>query len=250
MTEHRDWGRLDQLEQRFADIGERLDADSPVTEALSVLHAITQEVLQRGPAVTERQAADERVPDGGSMPGTTLEDVANLHLSAPPMHGPRVSGGLPVGTPAPDFTLPDSENRPVSLADFRGQPVLLVFYPLDWSPGCSRQLELYQQELEEFTRRGVTLLGISVDSLYSHGAWAAVRGITFPLLSDFHPTGEVARRYHVWRDCDGFSERALYLIDADGIIRYSHVSPQVDHLPDIYELFDALDEVTGQPAAA
>jgi peroxiredoxin len=239
MTAELDSSRLDQLERRFADLGDRLDAAAPVTEALSVLHAIQQEILRRVPMEAGTPAAAE-------PSGMTLEDVANLYVSAPPMGGARESVGLPVGAAAPDFVLPDAQNRPVRLTDFRGRPVLLVFYPLDWSPGCSRQLELYQQELDEFTRRGVSLLGISVDSMYSHGAWAAVRGITFPLLADFHPKGEVARRYHVWRESDGFSERALYLVDGDGIIRYAHVSPRVDHLPDIYELFDAI----GQPVAA
>jgi peroxiredoxin len=190
---------------------------------------------------------DHPTPEAGQ---TTLQDIADLYLTAPPMGGPAESSGLPVGTPAPDFTLPDADGRPISLSQFRGQPVVLVFYPLDWSPGCSRQLELYQQEVDEFARRGATVVGVSVDSVYSHGAWAAVRGITFPLLSDFHPKGGVAQQYGVWRESDGFSERALYIVDADGVIRYSHVSPQVDHLPDIYELFGALDRLTEQEAAA
>jgi len=121
--------------------------------------------------------------------------------------------------------------------------VVVVFYPLDWSPGCSQQLELYQQEIDEFHARGAELVAISVDSLYSHGAWAAVRGITFPLLADFHPKGDVARQYSVWREPDGFSERALYVVDADGVIRYSHVTPYLHHVPDIYELLEAVDEV-------
>lgn len=170
-------------------------------------------------------------------------DVRDLYRTAPPMEGQRVATGLPVGTPAPDFTLPDKDGRPVSLSDFRGRPVALVFYPLDWSPGCSVQLELYQQEFDEFASRGVQPLGISVDSIYSHGAWAAVRGIRFPLLSDFHPRGAVADRYRVWREQDGFSERALYVIDSDGIIRWVHVSPQLHHLPELDDLVTALDLV-------
>jgi peroxiredoxin len=141
----------------------------------------------------------------------------------------------------------------VRLEDFRGQPLVLVFYPLDWSPGCSQQLDLYQQELEEFSRRGARVVGISVDSTYSHGAWAAVRGIRFPLLADFDPKGEVARKYHVYRDDLGFTDRALYLVDADGVIRYSHVSPFLHHIPDIYELFAALDGLkagASEPAGA
>lgn len=231
--------RLQELEERFAALGDQLD-DSPVTEALSVLHAIVQEVARQTPPPA--QTSSDSV--------TTLQDVADLYLTAPPMSGQAESGGLPVGTVAPEFTLPDANGRPVSLSDLRGRPVVLVFYPLDWSPGCSRQLELYQQELAEFEARGTALVGVSVDSMYSHGAWAAVRGISFPLLSDFHPKGEVARRYGVWRESDGFSERALYVIDADGVIRYAEVSPRVEHLPDIYDLFTALDQLPDQRSAA
>lgn len=82
-----------------------------------------------------------------------------------------------------------------------------------------------------------------MDSIYCHGAWAAVRGITFPLLADFAPRGEVARRYGVWREEDGFSERALYVVDADGVIRWTHVSDELHHLPDIYELLESLDRI-------
>jgi AhpC/TSA family len=87
-------------------------------------------------------------------------------------------------------------------------------------------LSLYQSELAEFEQRGAQVLAISVDSLYSHGAWAAVRGLSFPLLADFQPKGAVAEQYQVYREQDGFSERARYVIDGDGIIRYAHVSPQ------------------------
>jgi peroxiredoxin len=146
-----------------------------------------------------------------------------------------------VGTSAPDFALPDASGRKVSLSDYRGHPTVVVFYPLDWSPGCSQQLDLYQEELDSFTRRGARLLAISVDSIYSHGAWAAVRRIEFPLLADFHPKGEAAQRYDVYRDEDGFSERAVFVVDEQGVIRYAHVSPFLHHVPDIYELFAALD---------
>jgi len=146
---------------------------------------------------------------------------------------------------APDFALRDASGDTVRLHDLRGRPVVLACYPLDWSPGCSQQLELYQIKIEEFRRRGAELLAISVDSLYSHGAWAAVRGLTFPLLADFHPKGAVARDYSVWREPDGFSERALYVLDADGVIRYSHVTPYLHHVPDIYELLEAVDEAAG-----
>ncbi|GAA4184579.1 redoxin domain-containing protein [Gryllotalpicola kribbensis] len=170
-------------------------------------------------------------------------DVRELYRTAPPMEGERVAGGLPVGTPAPDFSLPDASGRVVRLSDFRGRPVALVFYPLDWSPGCSVQLDLYQQEIAEFESRGIQLIGISADSIYSHGAWAAVRGIRYPLLSDFHPKGETARAYNVWRVRNGFSERAVYLIDDEGVIRWAHVSPQLHHLPDFDELVAALETI-------
>lgn len=186
---------------------------------------------------------DDGTVDGGHRDGTGGTDVRDLYRTAPAMRGERVSTGLPVGVAAPDFTLPDKGGNPVTLSGLRGRPVALVFYPLDWSPGCSVQLELYQQEHEEFAARGVQLLGISVDSIYSHGAWSAVRGIEFPLLSDFQPRGAVARDYRVWREHDGFSERALYLLDSDGVIRWAHVSPQLHHLPDFDELVAALDLV-------
>ena len=106
----------------------------------------------------------------------------------------------------------------------------------------------FEQELEEFRRRGAQLLGISVDSIYSHGAWAAVRGISFPLLADFAPKGEIARRYGVWREPDGFSERALYVVDPGGRIADARVSPRLHRIPDIYELLDAV-EVAGRREA-
>jgi peroxiredoxin len=152
---------------------------------------------------------------------------------------------IEAGEPAPEFTLSDQDGNSVSLSGFRGRTVVLVFYPLDWSPGCSQQLDLYQQELAEFRARGTELLGISVDSVYSHGAWAALRGIAFPLLADFHPKGEVIRRYSVWREDEGYSDRALYVVDGDGVIRYSTVAPYLDYVPDLDELLHAVDEAQG-----
>jgi len=222
--------RIADLERRFTALETSLK-DSPEKEALSILHALLQEYRRESLAVVpQQQESGER----------SLETIANLYKSAPGMQGAAENSGLPVGTPAPDFTLPDAEGRPVSLADFRGKNVVLVFYLLDWSPACSDQLSLYQAELDEFKKFDAIVIGISVDSLYSHGAWAAVRGITFPLLADFNPRGAVAQKYHVIRSKDGFSERALYILDREGIIRYSHVSPQLHHIPDIYELLDQL----------
>jgi peroxiredoxin len=144
------------------------------------------------------------------MSDTTLD-----HRAAP----------LPPGTEAPDFRLPSTPDQSLSLTEFRGQPVILVFYPEDWSPVCSDQLALYQELLPEFEKFNAELLGISVDGIWSHLAFAKDRNLEFPLLADFEPKGEVARTYQVYRATDGTSERALYVIDADGIVRWSYVSP-------------------------
>ena len=144
------------------------------------------------------------------MPDTSVD-----HRAAP----------LPPGTEAPDFRLPSTPDQTLSLMEFRGQPVILVFYPEDWSPVCSDQLALYQELLPEFQKFNAELLGISVDGIWSHLAFAKDRNLEFPLLADFEPKGEVARTYQVYRAADGTSERALYVIDADGIVRWSYVSP-------------------------
>lgn len=220
--------RLEDLEQRFAALGPTLP-EGPVKQALSLLHAMLLESRRVRP--TEAASA-----------GPTVAQIADLHRSAPPMAGAAQNPGLPLGAPAPDFTLLNAAGQPVRLSDLlsHGRHVLLVFYPLDWSPACSDQLSLYQLELAEFERHHTQVVGISVDSLYSHGAWAAVRGLTFPLLSDFSPKGEVAQRYQVFRAADGFSERALFLVDEAGTIRYAQVSPRLQEVPDIYALFEQL----------
>ena len=132
---------------------------------------------------------------------------------------------LQPGTEAPDFELPSTPDQKVSLTEFRGQPVILAFYPEDWSPVCSDQMALYQEVLPEFRKHNAELIGISVDGIWSHLAFAKDRNLHFPLLADFEPKGEVARAYQVYRDTEGTSERALFVIDADGVIRWSYVSP-------------------------
>jgi peroxiredoxin len=129
------------------------------------------------------------------------------------------------GTPAPDFELRSTPDQTLSLSELRGRPVILVFYPEDWSPVCSDQLALYQQLLPEFQRFGAELVGVSVDGIWCHLAFAQNRNLHFPLLADFEPKGEVSRRYGVYRADDGTSERALYVIDGNGIVRWSYVSP-------------------------
>jgi peroxiredoxin len=132
---------------------------------------------------------------------------------------------LPAGTKAPDFQLSSTPDQTVSLADFRGQPLILAFYPEDWSPVCSDQMALYQEVLPEFQRFNAELLGISVDGVWCHLAFARDRNLHFPLLADFEPKGEVSRAYDAYRAEDGTSERALYVIDGDGIVAWSYLSP-------------------------
>lgn len=221
--------RLEELEQRFSQLASELE-ESPEKEAISILHALIQE--------NRRQSMDGSPAADSSE--HRFEKIANLYKSAPGMVGKAEKEGLPVGASAPDFTLPDANGEPVSLSDFRGKNVMLVFYPLDWSPACSDQLSVYQAELEEFEKYNTQVIAISVDSFYSHGAWAAVRDVTFPLLADFDPKGKVAGQYGVMRSTLGYSERAVYLIDAQGVIRYKTISPEVHMIPDIYELFDQI----------
>ena len=132
---------------------------------------------------------------------------------------------LRAGTPAPDFSLHSTPDQAVSLSDFRGQPVILAFYPADWSPVCGDQMALYNEILSEFREYNAELLGISVDGIWCHLAFAEDRKLHFPLLADFEPKGSVARQFGVYREHDGTSERALFVIDGDGIIRWSYVSP-------------------------
>jgi peroxiredoxin len=129
------------------------------------------------------------------------------------------------GTQAPDFSLPTTPDQRVSLSEFRGRPVVLVFYPADWSPVCTDQLALYNELKPEFDDLGAQVLGISVDGVWSHLAFGKDRKLRIPLLADFEPKGEVARRYGVYRDKDGGSERALFVVDGEGVVRWSYVSP-------------------------
>jgi peroxiredoxin len=132
---------------------------------------------------------------------------------------------LAAGVMAPEFSLPSTPDQRVSLSDFRGRPVILAFYPADWSPVCGDQMALYNEILGEFARFDAEMIGISVDGVWCHIAFAHDRRLHFPLLADFEPKGKVAREYGVYREPEGTSERALFVIDAQGIIRWSYVSP-------------------------
>jgi peroxiredoxin len=137
----------------------------------------------------------------------------------------KPNGALPAGAQAPEFTLASTPDQKVSLSDFRGRPVILAFYPADWSPVCGDQMALYNEVLPEFKRFNAELLGISVDGAWCHAAYRQNRNLHFTLLSDFEPKGEMARNYGVYRKPEGVCERALFVIDGKGRIAWSYVSP-------------------------
>jgi peroxiredoxin len=147
---------------------------------------------------------------------------------------------IAAGTPAPDFTLRDQDGEEVSLAGFKGGKVLLVFYPFDFSPVCSDQLSLYQEVKPEIEAKGVTVLGVSVDSPYAHKAFQEKLGIDTTLLSDFEPKGEVSRAYGSFLDGPGMSNRTLVLIDAGGEVEWAYESPTPGEFPGANVIFDAL----------
>jgi peroxiredoxin len=132
---------------------------------------------------------------------------------------------LKPGTPAPDFKLQSTPDQSVSLSELRGKPVVLVFYPADWSPVCSDQLALYNELLPEFYEFDAQIIGISVDGIWSHLAFSKDRKFHTPLLADFEPKGAVARLYGVYNEQTGEAERALFVLDPEGVIRWSYVSP-------------------------
>jgi peroxiredoxin len=152
------------------------------------------------------------------------------------------SKALQAGTPAPDFALKSTPDQTVRLSEFRGRTVVLAFYPADWSPVCGDQMGLYNEMLSEFQQLGAEILGISVDGSWCHAAFCRDRKLHFPLLADFEPKGEVARLYGVYRESDGTSERALFVINADGIIHWSYVSP-VGVNPGVAGILSALEEL-------
>ncbi len=146
---------------------------------------------------------------------------------------------IEAGTKAPDFSLPDQDGHQVSLSDFAGRKLVLVFYPLDFSPVCTDQLSLYQEVLSELEAKGAALVGISVDSAYCHAAFREKLNLTIPLLADFNPKGEVSKAYGAWIEGAGISNRALVLIE-DGVVKWSHAAPNPGEIPGANLIFDAL----------
>jgi peroxiredoxin len=137
----------------------------------------------------------------------------------------KPSGALPAGSTAPDFSLHSTPDQFVKLSEFRGRPVILAFYPADWSPVCGDQMALYNEMLGEFQEFGAELIGISVDGPWCHAAFSRTSKFHFPLLSDFEPKGAVAQTYGVYHAGDGVCERALFVINPEGKIHWSYVSP-------------------------
>src|SRR6187401_1096752 len=151
---------------------------------------------------------------------------------------------LSPGAEAPYFTLRSTPDRWVTLSEFRGRPVILAFYPADWSPVCGDQMALYNEVLPEFERFDAKLIGVSVDGMWCHRAFAENRHLRFPLLADFEPKGAVARMFGAYRANDGTSERALFVIDAQGMIRWSYCSP-IEINPGADGILEALETLAG-----
>lgn len=149
---------------------------------------------------------------------------------------------LQPGVPAPNFKLKSSDGEEISLSQFRGQPVILAFYPADWSPVCGDQVGLYNEVLSLFEEHSAQLLAISVDGVWCHRAFVENRNLKFPLLSDFEPKGEVSRRYGIFNHEKGVSQRALFVVDSQGFIRWSYLSP-VDVNPGANGILAALEAI-------
>jgi len=149
---------------------------------------------------------------------------------------------LPAGTPAPDFTLGVTPDQKLSLSELRGKPVILAFYPADWSPVCGDQMALYNEILSEFHKFNAEILGISVDGTWCHEAFSKDRHLHFPLLADFEPKGAVAKTYGAYRFEDGTCERALFVIDKSGVIAWSYCSPVAVN-PGADGILDALEKL-------
>jgi peroxiredoxin len=139
------------------------------------------------------------------------------------MNNPKQA--LQPGERAPDFSLPAGPDKQVSLKEYRGKRVVLMFYPADWSPVCGDETTLFNEILPVIEESRAQLVGISVDGAWCHQAYSNSKKLKYPLLADFEPKGAVARQFGVYREKEGISERALFVIDEEGIVRWSYISP-------------------------
>ena len=151
---------------------------------------------------------------------------------------------IEAGTKAPEFTLEDQDQNEVSLSDFAGTKLVIAFYPADFSSVCTAQLSIYQEVIGEIEERGAKLIGISVDSVFSHKAFQEKLGLSIPLLSDFHPKGEVARAYGALIEKRGHTNRSLVLVDQDGTVAFSMAPATSLEIPGANVIFDALEETS------
>ncbi len=146
------------------------------------------------------------------------------------------------GSQAPDFALPDQDGKIFKLDDLRGKTTVLVFYPLDWSPTCTDQLNVYQEVVADLDAQGAQLIGVSVDSAFSHKAFQDSLGISIPLLADFHPKGAVSSAYGAFIEERGHNRRALVMIGPELTVKWVHESPSPLEIPGANLIFDALTQ--------
>lgn len=150
---------------------------------------------------------------------------------------------LQQGDTAPDFELNATPDQKIKLKDFKGKNIILAFYPADWSPVCSDQMALYNEMLKYFNKYDAQIFGVSVDSAWCHLAFAENRKLHFPLLADFEPKGAVSKAYGVYDDEVGESKRSLFVIDKEGKIVWSYLSPVAVN-PGADGILDALEELS------
>jgi mycoredoxin-dependent peroxiredoxin len=175
---------------------------------------------------------------------STCNDTNQLFFSG--THLSEFSGefmSATIGAPAPEFTLKDQNQQEVSLASFRGKKrVVLIFYPLDWSPVCTKEHACIVNDMQRFEKLEAQVLGLSVDSVWSHKAYAEKMGIQYPLLADFQPRGAVASKYGVFLEDKGITGRAISIIDRDGKLAW-HKNYDIPVVPAVDEVAKALEEV-------
>ncbi len=149
---------------------------------------------------------------------------------------------LAVGQPVPDFTLKNQDQKDVRLRDFRGKNVVIVFYPLDWSPVCTNEHACFVNDMQKFQKLNAQILGISVDSVWSHKAWAEKLGIQYPLLADFQPRGAVGETFGVYMADKGITGRAIAIVDKDGKVAWFK-QYEILQVPEVAEVAQALEKL-------
>jgi peroxiredoxin (alkyl hydroperoxide reductase subunit C) len=170
-------------------------------------------------------------------------------IAPPPPASGILAYGLSPGTRAPELDVPVApDGHRARLADYRGSPLVLIFYPGDFTPVCTGELGLFNELLPDLEALGANVLGVSCDSLWTHSAYATELKLRIDLLSDFHPKGALSERYQVYRDDIGTSERALFVVDGQGSIFWSEVSP-IELNPGADGVLDALERLSGRELA-